>query len=285
MKHVPLHRPLHRFGIVFAVFSLLTLGLGALVMQQSGLGAGLWLRNPVAWLIGAALCFGLSRLRLSLWPLCAGVLLLTLTFLNAGSEGVHRWLALGPVQINAAALILPLILSGTAFPETRLERTLWFGGMAIIATLLALQPDLSQLAAFGAAILVLILIDTVHGPRPLLAAVSVSLLAVLVCLFRPDPLASVAHVEGIVFMAWAQSPPLAIALCLCLLLSALSPLLLWNDRDRRPRAAALSACFLLSGVAWIFGAFPVPLAGYGVSFVLGWWLGVSGLMMPARTTL
>ncbi|BBF79505.1 hypothetical protein [Asticcacaulis excentricus] len=47
------------FAIAFAVLSLITVALGALTMQQAGLSAGLWLRNPVVWL-GVAELFAKS---------------------------------------------------------------------------------------------------------------------------------------------------------------------------------------------------------------------------------
>lgn len=266
------------FAIAFSVLSFIAVALGALTMQQAGLSAGLWLRNPVAWLIGGGLFLGLSRVvRPSVALLWPALILLGLCFVFPGQDGVHRWLSFGPVQLNAAALILPLVL--TATPPDR-PSPQWLIGLGLIGACLAWQPDRSQLLAFGVAALVLI--AQVYGPRALLWAAPVAALALGLCLWRPDPLLPVAHVEGVIHMAAAQSPLLAAALMAALALTALSPLWLWPNESRRPQALALSLYFALSAVAWLYGAYPVPLAGYGLSFVLGWWLGLAGLFARSR---
>ena len=55
---------------------------------------------------------------------------------------------------------------------------------------------------------------------------------------------------------------------------ALSPLLL---RKSSPAALALTAYFAATSLAVLLGAYPVPLAGYGLSFVIGWWLGFASV--------
>ncbi|ADU12463.1 hypothetical protein [Asticcacaulis excentricus] len=270
------------FAIAFAILSFLTVALGALTLQQAGLSAGLWLRNPVAWLVGGGLFLGLSRVvRPSVALVWPALILLGLCFVFPGQDGVHRWLALGPVQLNAAALILPLVLTAT---RTERPSSMWLIGLGLITACLAWQPDRSQLLAFSVAALVLI--AQTYSARALLWATPVAALALALCLWRPDPLMPVAHVEGAIHMAAAQSPLLTAALSGALALTALSPLWLWPDESRRPQAIALSLYFALSAVAWLYGAYPVPLAGYGLGFVLGWWLGVAGLFArsPAQST-
>lgn len=272
---------LRQFGMGFAVLSFLTVTLGAFTLQQSGLSAGLWLRNPVAWLAGGLLCLGLTRvLRPSPWILLTALLLIALTFVSPGQNGVHRWLALGVIQVNAAALILPLVLTAAQPKDGAQEPALWLIGMGLITILLAWQPDRSQLVAFSVAALALVTLR--FSPRSFLLAILAIMFAGLVCVWRPDPLLPVPHVEGIISMAWAYAPPLAIAMTGCLAITALSPLWLWPDKSRRPYALALSLYFLACALSWLFGAFPVPLAGYGISFVLGWWLGVTGLFAKSR---
>lgn len=142
------------FAIAFGILSFLTVALGALTLQQAGLSAGLWLRNPVAWLVGGGLSLGLSRvIRPSVALVWPALILLGLCFVFPGQDGVHRWLALGPVQLNAAALILPLVLTAT---RTERPSSMWLIGLGLITACLAWQPDRSQLLAFSVAALVLI---------------------------------------------------------------------------------------------------------------------------------
>ena len=59
-----------------------------------------------------------------------------------------------------------------------------------------------------------------------------------------------------------------------LALAALSPLLL---RRSAPASLALTAYFAATSLAFLLGAYPAPLAGYGLSFVVGWWLGFAAV--------
>jgi len=64
------------------------------------------------------------------------------SFLAPAQEGVHRWIDLGPLHVNVAALSLPAAIVALAFCG------IWsrIGGAfaAAIAVLLVLQPDASQ---------------------------------------------------------------------------------------------------------------------------------------------
>jgi hypothetical protein len=187
---------------------------------------------------------------------------------------VHRWLELGAVQLNAAALMLPLAIA--AFLRER--AMLAAPGFALIAVVLALQPDISQLAGFSLA--AVILASARFGWKGAATALIIAAGAIALCLSRPDPLEPVAHVEGIFALAWAQSPNLALAMGAGLAATALSPLLLWNTGRIRWAGLALAAYFAVTALAPAFGAYPVPLAGYGLSFVIGWPLAAFALASP-----
>jgi hypothetical protein len=242
---------------LFGASSLLAVGLGAAVMALGGLSPGLWMRNPAAWLVAAVLGLFLARGRwLSRWmaPVALAVIAFSLT--GPGQDGVHRWLGFGPVQVNAAALVLPLAIAG--FSNERH----WLAVFCVVLI---------------AAVLAVILCIHRFGWRGAIVALAVAVATIALCLFRPDPLEAVAHVEGIVAMAWNQSPAFAIAMAASLAATVLSPLLLWPVRELRSPAAALSGYFAATALACLFGAYPVPLAGYGLSFVVGWWLGLAAL--------
>jgi cell division protein FtsW (lipid II flippase) len=252
----------------FGIASLLTIGLGAVVMVQADASSGIWIRNPIAWLIaGAISLFLASRGWLGASLMLIALVVIALTFIGPDQQGVRRWLDFGPVLLNAAALLLPAAIA--VFPRT--PATVAIVTFAVIAPLLALQPDISQLAPFCLAALVLFAAR--FDWKGAIPALLVGAALIALCLTRPDPLAPVAHVEGIFLLAWSQSPGLALAMAAALAATALSPLLLW----RSPAAIALTAYFGLTAAACVVGAYPVPLAGYGVSFVIGWWLGLACL--------
>lgn len=253
----------------FTAASLLAVGIGAAVMLAAGVPISVAIRNPIAWAVaGAIAILAGARGWLGSWAIPAAVIVIALSLVGSGQQGVHRWLDLGPVQLNAAALVLPLAIATFLRTQIVLAAASFFG----IAALLAWQPDISQLA--GLVVAALILAHARFGWRGFAIAAAVSAAAVALCLSRPDPLAPVAHVEGIFALAWSQSPALAIAMAASLAAAALAPLLAHRDN---PAAPALAAYFALTALAPAVGAYPVPLAGYGLSFVIGWWFAIGAV--------
>lgn len=265
-------RKFARAILVFTLASLLTVILGAVAMAQGDVPLGIWIRNPVAWLVAMAVSVVLAwRGWLTGWTAPAALAIVALSFLGPDQEGVHRWLGLGPVQLNAAALVLPLAIA--AFLRERIA--LAAPCFALIAFALAWQPDISQAAAFAAAAIILCFAR--FGWKGAAVAALVGAGAIALCLSRPDPLEPVAHVEGIFTLAWSQSPLLAITMAASLAATVLSPLLLWRTGRIRWAGLALAAYFATTSLAPLAGAYPVPLAGYGLSFVIGSILGFLAL--------
>lgn len=272
-------RRMLRAVLLFTLASLLTVALGAVVMARDGVPLGIWIRNPIAWLVTLGVGFALAlRGWLTGWVAPAALALVALSFLGPEQEGVHRWLGLGPVQLNAAALILPVAIAAFLHERAMLAIICF----ALIALALALQPDISQLA--GLSLAAIILAYARFAWRGAAIALVVAAGAIALCLSRPDPLAPVPHVEGIFQLAWSQSPLLAIAMAASLVATVLSPLLLWRTGRVRWAGLALAAYFAITSFAPLIGAYPVPLAGYGLSFVIGWCLGVFALVAPATGT-
>lgn len=261
--------PDRRAVFAFGIASLLTIALGAVVMANADIPLSIWIRNPIAWLLaGAVALFLASRGWLGAWLAPVAATIIALSLIGPDQQGVHRWLDLGPVQLNAAALVLPAAI--VAFVRT--PAVVAIPSFAIIGGLLAWQPDISQLAAFALA--TTLLCAARFGWKGAALALLLSAAAIALCLSRPAPLAPVPHVEGIFTLAWTQSPVLAIAMAVSLALVALSPLLL---RKSAPAALALTAYFAATSLAFLLGAYPAPLAGYGLSFVIGWWLGFAAV--------
>lgn len=258
----------------FGAASLFAIILGAIAMAQADVPLGIWIRNPIAWLVASVLAIFLASrgwLGAAMPPIA--VIVVALSLLGPGQEGVHRWLDLGPIQLNAAALVLPAAI--VAFSRT--SSTVILPCFVLIAVLLAWQPDISQLAGFSLAAIVLA--STLRNGKLMLAAsVILAAAAIALCLVRPDPLAPVAHVEGIFALAWSQSPGLALVMGASLAAAAFSPLIVWSAHPLGQIAPlALAIYFAVTGAAFLFGAYPVPLAGFGLSFVIGWWLGNAAL--------
>lgn len=261
----------------FAAASFAAVALGAFILSASGLPPGSWIRNPLAWAAGALLAAAVAAVRRStavtIGTAVSALLGLGATFLAPAQEGVHRWVDLGPLHVNVAALLLPPAIVALAFAGIWTRAALALA--AAIAALLVLQPDASQATGFAFAAAVLLIRGRVtRGVR--IAALGAAFLCAAVAWTRPDPLQPVAEVEEIFSLGLGVSPLIAAAAAIALALAALSPLAAGSaaGEARRDAALALAAYFVAIAVCPLLGAYPVPLVGLGMSFVVGPWLGL-----------
>ena len=271
--------------VIFGVASLLAVAAGCVAMAQSGVGPSSWLRSIVAWVVGAGLASLLARYGESRRASGGAVVLTTgaliATLFAPAVEGVHRWLDIGPLHINAAALLLPALIVGLA--AIGIARPIALVLACIAATVLLLQPDASQLTSFAIAASIL-LVRSHLAPRWKAFALVVAVVFAVAGWTRPDTLQPVAEVEQIFTMCLAVSPFLALLAGLALAAAAVAPLALSSSANdpARDGAIALSAYFLSVSIAPFFGWFPVPLVGLGMSFPVGFWLGMGLLLVIAR---
>lgn len=282
---MPLRSRFSRLLAAFGVASLAAVALGIVICAASGVPIGLALRNLAAWAIGAALAAVIAfkgrrnLLPVFLWLLPAALLA---GFLSPGLQGVHRWLALGPIQANIAMLLGPAAVVAFAGRSDGYPVSSWIGLLAALGLTVA-QPDASQAAALAAvALLAAWFLPARPALRLLLAAVALG--GAIWAGLRPDPLLPVPEVEGVVGLAFAQSAWLGALALAALLLTAASPLIGAAPRYRLP-GLALGACLLAWSVAPFLGAFPVPFLGLGPSPIVGAWLGVgllASLLRPQR---
>ena len=267
--------------VLYGLMSLAAVGLGAWICALSGVPSGSWLRNLAVWPVGLLLAAGLAVFageRISALLLIGGIGLLGATLAGVPQEGVRRWLDLGPLYINLAFVALPLLVVALAWTAGR-----WWSWVAAFAgqAVLVAQPDASQATAFGAALIVLAV--SAPASRPL--RIGLILLAgglSAISWLRPDPLEAVAEVEEIVALANAVSPFLAGLAVVLITAVALTPAVTTRKAPVRDAGLALSGYMLVAAATTVFGAFPMPLLGVGMSPILGFWLGVGLLAARLR---
>lgn len=184
-------------------------------------------------------------------------------------EGVRRWLAVGPIRLHAAMLILPAIM--VLVPQ--LSRAAQIGIVTVLAAIFAIQPDFGAALALAAGFL-----SSRAGRGDLVVTgigVAVSVAAVVITLLRPDPLEPVAFVERVVPDAFAASAMLGLLIGTALLFACAAPLFVKSVNARAARSlAGVVAGFMLASV---IGPYPVPLSGYGASSILGYALALAFL--------
>ena len=254
-------------------------------MAESGVARSSWLRNVVAWIVGAGLAWFLARYGRPRGVSIAVVLLATAalaaTLFAPAVEGVHRWLDIGPLHINVAALLLPASIVGLA--ALRIASPLGIVTALLTGAILLAQPDASQLTAFAIAAFILIARSRLASGWKVFAGVIAGAFAISGWM-RLDGLQPVPEVEGIFAMCLAVSPILALIAGVALIAAALAPLRQSSTNNDPPRdaAIALSAYFMTVSISPFFHSFPVPLVGLGMSFPVGWWLGIGLLSMTRR---
>lgn len=269
--------------MVFGAASLIAVLAGCWAASNAGVPVATWARMIAAWVIGLGMAIYLARLprwgdRRAL-AFAAGVtVLLLLSFADAGLAGVHRWVVIGPVRLNVAALVLPVaivVIAGRSWAA--------WAGLAIMVLLVA-QPDASQASGFAVAAAAAAAVLTGARARNGFAGAALATIILLGALswLRPDPLASVAEVEGIVGLAWHQHPALAILAVTALVLATITPVVIGYAGQPDPAARAITAYMIITAALPIIGAFPVPLVGMSMSPILGFWLGIGMLVAQRR---
>lgn len=260
--------------LVFGIGSALAVGAGAAVLASAGFPVSVWARNPLAWLVSALAALAVARLdRPSSFAtvITIGVIALAATFAARPVQDVHRWLDFGPLHINAAALVLPALIAALA----RMEHARFqLAVVAVTGAILVLQPDASQATAFAAAAAVLQLTPS-RSPLGKLSAALICAIVAGAGWLRPDTLEPVAAVEGIFALAAEVSIILSAIAAVGLGLACVAPLAGARASGSTTGAFALVIYFSISALAPLFGAYPVPLVGLGMSFPLGWWLGIA----------
>lgn len=273
--------------VIFAAASLIAVASGAATLALSGVPMGSWIRNPIAWAVGLAFGAGVMLLGRSLTLaraiLAVSAVAIAATFLAPAQQGVHRWIDAGPLHVNVAAVLLPAAIVALAFCGIWSRTGVAFA--ATISALLVLQPDASQATSFLVGVVILLARSGgAMTRRVLVIAIAVAVAAV--SWTRPDPLQPVPEVEGIFRLALDVSPALVALAALALAAASLAPLTRRgaNDAPSADAALALAGYFVSAAMCPAFGAFPVPLVGLGMSFPVGYWLGIALLCADARST-
>jgi len=263
---------------LFAIASGVAVGLGSYGLGLYGADAATWSRNLFAWFAGLVLSVpfllaGRSR-RLMIGLVAITVVGLAASLLVPGQSGVHRWLDVGPLQINVAALLLPVAL--VALSTSNIAPAALLAAIGTIGAILVAQPDASQATAFLLAAAGILFRRTMPPTLRTLGVLAVGGLA-LAAWLRPDPLQPVPEVEGIFTLLAEVSSTLAAAGALAIASTCVMPLrrLSSGREGTRQAAIVLSVYFSATALLPFVGAFPVPLVGVGMSFPVGFWLAMA----------
>ena len=260
--------------------------VGALVMRQHDVPSSKWGLNLIGGVVSAAICaVFLARSRTAMSKTaasisaCLAAAALAATFAMAGSMGVHRWIQVGPLTVHAGAVCLPVLIVALGVLVAFGGKPRWAPLLFAIsvAMLLLLQPDAAQATAFAGAALTLLIVNKQRAGAAWAAALVIAVLAAWTWT-RVDPLPPVPYVEGIVGLARQSGPAWMVASIAALALLPL-PFLISPFGCHPAVARALGVYLCICILAPLVGHFPVPLVGFGLSPIVGYFVALANLRL------
>lgn len=253
--------------------------IGSLAMYTNGVPTIIWSQNIFASLIAVLISELVSRKTKiigSIFSIPLIILLLLFTFLDIGLEGVHRWVSIGPVRFYIASIVLPLLIIGlwkiTKNLSWRIPTIITMG----VSLLLALQPDASQTTAFIISMAIILFNKTSKTCYRLSVSGVLSIIIILSWLYL-DNLPPVPYVEEIVKMV-ANMGIIWLALGIISLVILPLPFFLFPPRNAKLPSKCLGVYFAIVLISTLFGNFPVPTMGYGISPIIGYFLSIAWLI-------
>ncbi|MCH6235025.1 hypothetical protein [Cognataquiflexum rubidum] len=248
---------------------------GTYIMAFSEVPKTLWMMHLGFGMMGIALQWVVFRFRpvfkkVNPYPIILiSMLLLLLTFWDDGFQDVNRWVSIGAFSLNIGLMVSPLILIQIHKIQNQTFATL----LSLLAVLIFLfQSDASLVTAFSVSASIKLLrknsSKTTKG-LILIAAIGASAMA----WYNLDSLPAVSYVEDILSLAWKISGFLGIFSVLSLVLLPL-PFFVLASKENRTMAYSLGLYFFLILLVTLFGNFPVMVMGYGISPIIGYFIGL-----------
>lgn len=254
--------------------------IGIVGMIGSGVPISISLQNLIALLI-----FGLMAVLLihrnirynDQIIIAISLILLLLTLFGDGIDGVNRWIRVVIINVNVAMIVLPITL--VALYNILIKNRVNYGLIAIVSIgiLLVLQPDASQLMGFSIPIVIILFDKKISINSFIRYVVSLILIFLMISswIFL-DNLAPVSYVEGILGLLNNMSPILLVMGIISLILIPL-PFILFPPREFRRLFICIGLYYSLIIISTLFGNFPIPFMGYGISPIIGYYTVLYGV--------
>ena len=254
--------------------------IGMLAMISYGVASSIWIQNILIWLVGTVLGFVfLSRnkeKRSSKGDLIYSIVIVVLLVLPFGFndlDGVHRWLTIGPINLYIASMILPLLIIHLWKLSLNNHERYAIGLIFITLLILLFHPDAGQLTAFACAAAI-ILWKTIRKWMIRILSIILTTALGVISWVALDDLAPVPYVEQIIFLV-ADLGIVWFILGVLSLLLLLSPFFFYGKKNII--FLSLGVYYLMVMIVTLFGNFPMPIMGYGISPVIGYFIAITWL--------
>ncbi len=272
-------------AVAMIIGALPAIAASFFLLSITDVGRNVWAVQAGAVLLMLAIVAVMSLIRLvpsqATLAVAAGmgVVLCALPLL-AGGSAPTRWLRLGPVVLYIAPMVIPAMLAVAAVSYRWGARweSLSMAGLGLLAVVLALQPDLSQVLALAAAAGIIVIRNPAH-PAVRILLMLVIAAAVGFAALQVDPLSPVRHVEQVIRVAWAHSTPVGVAVSLSAAALVITVAVFLSRVDAR--MASVAAYYAVLFACSVADLTPAPLIGYGAGPLLGYGLlaGMAAMLM------
>ena len=140
------------------IFILIPCILGIIGMVSKEVSVAIWIQNLLIIFLSTFVCIFVLKYNLKFnykIILFVSIFSLGSTFLGPDIDGVHRWLRLPIFTLNIAAIVIPITIVAIYRLIEEENFTISVLGIIVVAFLLYLQPDASQLLAFSLPMIIL----------------------------------------------------------------------------------------------------------------------------------
>lgn len=254
--------------------------IGAIAMYHNKIFTLVWAQNIACLVISGLISYfvvskrtttrttGSWRISIPMW-----LLLIILTFINPGMDGVHRWLSIGIIKFNVSMIVLPMLIIGLW--QLSQVKSLWLTIIITfaISVFLAIQPDASQLTGFAIPMMIILCNKTNKRVHRLFIVLILTILIILSWVFL-DSLPPVAYVEGILSLL-ANMGLIWLTLGVLSLLILPVPFILFPPKGLKLPSICIGIYFIIIIISTFLGNFPVPLIGYGISPIIGYFAAIT----------
>lgn len=260
--------------ILYPVLSILIpCILGIIGMVSKNVSITIWIQNLVSIILLSFVCMFVSKINIKFnykIIVFVSAFLLGATFSGPNIDGVHRWLSLPFITLNLSTIVIPITIAAFYQLIEDKQFVIAVAGIIVIAFLLYLQPDASQLLAFSLPIIIMLLKSNISKIIKGSFSVLLSFLTLKswICL---DTLQPVNYTEGVLTMLHDLSGVLYIIGIAALFWIPIYFLISCTS-EHRNICIGITLYYWLMIISTFIGNFPVPFMGYGVSPILGFYI-------------
>lgn len=252
--------------------------IGTIAMHMNNVPISIYIQNILCFLIlGLSSYFLLkSKYRFygtkSITVIITSIIALLFTFVNSGIEGVHRWISIGPIRMYVSVIVIPIIIISLRSLLRKGKLLITIISIICVSIILVLQPDASMITAFSIPSIIL-LWNEIKKTQWFLITLFLGGLTISTWIFL-DGLAPVAYVEGILKLVLNMGI-LWFIIGISSLIIILIPFFIFPSKENKMLSICFGTYFAIILISNVFGNFPVPLMGYGVSTIIGYFISIT----------